>query len=100
MLIMRKASKFIKMFFNGFHTYGKSGNLEQVMKLRKPQSNVSSSGQAKSSGGNGNGSKSFISNKTNSSKKKQKSNGSRLRFRLQTADKESQRTIETQQTLQ
>ena len=24
MLIMRKASKFIKMFFNGFHTYGKS----------------------------------------------------------------------------
>ena len=24
MLIMRKASKFIRMFFNGFHTYGKS----------------------------------------------------------------------------
>ena len=24
MLIMRKASKFIRMFFNGFHTYGNS----------------------------------------------------------------------------
>ena len=24
MLIMRKASKFIRMFFSGFHTYGKS----------------------------------------------------------------------------